>query len=156
VEKCRTRSKRTKRTMLSSALQIGALVLGSGGLLTGLIALLTLRSKTSNVDSQTGLNKAQETEVIQRASQINEQRERDRDREWERKIELVKQECNGKISELEEEVNILEIFIDSSVPWIWGAVRELRINGISYADAPSLPNIRREYRASRQRQGDQK
>lgn len=128
-----------------------SVILGVGALGSPISLLILLATRKRKIEGEIGLDKAQESEVINRAAAINQTRELERDRFWQEKLDATEARCNKQVDKLKEEVDVMEAFIDHTVPWIWGAVRNMKLRDIDYTDPPSLSDIRRQLRELRDR-----
>lgn len=125
------------------------LAFGSAGAVSVIISLylLPIRKKKAEVDVE--LTKEQKKEVAEKALALNDDRERAREEFWNKRINDAEDRFNAKFKSQEEEIEVLETYVDRMVPWTWGVIRETRLKGIEYPDPPSIADVRKELRGIR-------
>lgn len=99
---------------------IGTLILGGGGLVTGVLALLSAKTNKNKTKSETNLNIANEAHYRENIHQSREA--------------LLQKE----IILLREEVAALRTLIEKHMSWDWEVVRQLRLAGIEFREPPTL------------------
>lgn len=110
---------------------LGTLVLGGGGLITGVLALLSARANNNKTFSETSLNYANAEHSRENVHQLRESF-------WRTEMEKVHTNLENEIDELRKEVASLRILIETHVPWDWEVVRQLKLAGIDFRDPPTL------------------
>lgn len=110
---------------------LGTLVLGGGGLVTGILALFSARANKGKVNSETNLN-------IASVEESREKLHQSRELFWRNEMQQVREAFEREIQELRNEVTWLRVLIESHVPWDWEVVRLLKLAGIEYRDPPTL------------------
>jgi predicted Holliday junction resolvase-like endonuclease len=125
-------------------------ILGIGALGSpiSLVILLRQRWRKGEVEikadeMKVDLDKAQISEVANRAAAINQDREQKREEHWQSKLDKQERKLRGEIGDLRAEVNGLKSYINEHIPWDWEAVRQLRLAGIEIDNPPSLIYIRK-------------
>lgn len=106
---------------------IGTVILGSGGLITGVLALLSSKSNKNKIDSETDINIANVEQVRENLSQSRERF------------------LSEEITALKQEVGWLRLLIENHVPWDWEVVRQLKLAGIEMTNPPTLNYIKNKY-----------
>lgn len=114
---------------------ITVILFGSGGFVTGIIAILMVRANREKVVADT-----KETEM--RAIQLSDSIEADREVRWQRKIDTVQEKCDREVEELREEIGWLKLLIENHVPWDWEMQRKAIEAGIEHEPPPTLNYIK--------------
>ena len=110
---------------------IGTMVLGGGGLITGLLAMFSARANRSKTNSETNIN-------IASAEQSRENLHQSRELFWRAELEEVRKTFQSETIELRKEVTCLRMLIENHVPWDWEVVRQLKLAGFDFRDPPTL------------------
>lgn len=114
---------------------LGTIILGGGGLITGILALFSARSNKSKIDSETDIN-------VANVEQSREKLHQSRELFWRNEVEQVREAFEREIADLRNEVTWLRVLIENHVPWDWEVVRQLKLAGIDYRDPPTLNYIK--------------
>lgn len=114
---------------------VGTLILGSGGLITGVLALLSSRSSKNKIDSETQVN-------IASAAQSHEMLVESQETFWRKETEFVKEAFEVELVSLKKEVAWMRILIENHVPWDWEVVRQLKLAGIEVSNPPTLNYVK--------------
>lgn len=114
---------------------VGTVILGSGGLVTGVLALFSSKSNRNKVDSETSVNAAT-------AAQSRESLSQSREKFIQDELNSVRATLQHEISCLKQEVGWMRRLIELHVPWDWEAVRKLTLAGVDIANPPTLNYIR--------------
>lgn len=109
-------------------------MLGSGGLVTGLLALVSAKSNRGKTNSETDLNLANVQHSREKLYQSRETFLRD-------EMEKMREVFDSEIAALKEEVSALRSLIESHVPWDWEVIRQLKLAGIEVRNPPTLNYI---------------
>jgi len=117
---------------------VGTLILGSGGLITGVLALLSSRSSKNKIDSETQVN-------IASAAQSHEMLVESRETFWRKETEFAKEAFEVELVSLKKEVAWMRILIKNHVPWDWEVVRQLKLAGIEVSNPPTLNYVKGKY-----------
>lgn len=117
---------------------VGTLILGSGGLITGVLALLSSRSSKNKIDSETQVN-------IASAAQSHEMLVQSRETFWRKETEFVKEAFEVELVSLKKEVAWMRVLIENHVPWDWEVVRQLKLAGIEVSNPPTLNYVKGKY-----------
>ena len=117
---------------------VGTLILGSGGLITGVLALLSSRSSKNKIDSETQVN-------IASAAQSHEMLVESRETFWRKETEFAKEAFEVELVSLKKEVAWMRILIENHVPWDWEVVRQLKLAGIEVSNPPTLNYVKGKY-----------
>lgn len=110
---------------------LGTLILGTGGLITGALALFSARANRGKTNSETFVN-------IANAEQSRENLHQSREIFWRTEIDKMRESFEREIALLRDEVMSLRVLIESHVPWDWEVVRQLKLAGIDFRDPPTL------------------
>ena len=110
---------------------LGTIILGGGGLVTGILALFSARANKSKVNSETNLN-------IASVEASREKLHQSRELFWRTEMKQMRESFEREIQELRNEVTWLRVLIENHVPWDWEVVRLLKLAGIEYRDPPTL------------------
>ena len=110
---------------------LGTIILGGGGLITGILALFSARSNKNKLDSETDIN-------VANAAQSREKLHQSRELFLRNEVDEVRQAFEREITELRNEVTWLRVLIENHVPWDWEVVRQLKLAGIEFRDPPTL------------------
>lgn len=113
---------------------LGTLILGGGGLVTGILALFSARSSKDKLNSETKINVAN---VENSREQLHQSREIFLRTEMDKMHEVFEKE----LALLRSEVGWLRVLIENHVPWDWEVVRQLKLAGIEVRDPPTLNYI---------------
>jgi hypothetical protein len=116
---------------------LGTLILGGGGLITGLLALFSARASKNKINSETTLNFAS-------FEQSRENLHQSREIFWRSEVEKMQNSFESEVVGLREDVASLRILIENHVLWDWEVVRQLKLAGIEFRDPPSLNYIKRK------------
>lgn len=103
---------------------IGTFILGCGGLITGILALLSARANKDKINSETKIN-------LTNAEQARETMHHSRENYLHEEIILMR-----------EEITALRRLIELHVPWDWEIMRQLKLAGIEYREPPTLHYIK--------------
>lgn len=114
---------------------IGTIILGGGGLVTGILALFSARANKGKIHSETEVN-------IANAEHTRESIHHSREMFLYDEMEKVHKKLRDDIEFLREEVGVLRRLIESHVPWDWEVIRQLKLAGIDFRDPPSLNYIK--------------
>jgi hypothetical protein len=125
------------------------LLFGSAGVASVLISLYLLPQRKKRAEVDIELTKEQRKEVAEKALALNDDRERAREKFWNDKVVQMEDRFNARFKSQDEELEVLETYVDRMVPWTWGIIRETRLKGIEYPDPPSLADVRRELKGVR-------
>lgn len=117
---------------------VGTLILGSGGLITGVLALLSSRSSKNKIDSETQVN-------IASAAQSHEMLVQSQETFWRKETEFVKEAFEVELVSIKKEVAWMRILIENHVPWDWEVVRQLKLAGIEVSNPPTLNYVKGKY-----------
>ncbi len=121
---------------------IGTMLLGGGGLVTGCLSLYSIRTNLKNIDSEAGVNQATRRRIEVEAVALNEATEQRREEFWNKKLEDTKSEFNRQIHNLNEEIGWMRLLIENHVPWDWEVQRLLIKAGIEHRKPPTLQYIK--------------
>lgn len=113
---------------------LGTLILGGGGLITGLLALFSARSNRNKLNSETDINVAS-------VEQSRESLRQARETFWQNELINVRDTFEKEIATLRDEIGWLRVLIENHVPWDWEVVRQLKLAGIEVRDPPTLNYI---------------
>lgn len=116
-----------------------------GVLLAALIGLYNLRANRAKTIAETEDTKADTAQKSRAAAAFDEDREVERERRWQEKLDATESKCNATVATMRAELNIVEAYVNRSIPWMWGAVREIKLHDIEYPDPPSIADVRREF-----------
>lgn len=126
-------------------------ILGIGALGSPISLVILLRQRWRKGEGEIRLDKAQESEVVNRAAAINQDRELKREEHWQKKLDDQEHKFQGEIGELRGEMralrlesDTLKLFIHRHMPWDWEAVRKMTLASIEHTDPPSLVYIKGE------------
>lgn len=114
---------------------VSTLLLGSSGLLTGVLALLSSRSNRGKVNSETDVN-------MTNAEQSREKLYQSREEFWRNEMHCVKCELARELTELKNHIAAVHTLIETHVLWDWEVVRQLKLDGIDFRDPPTLNYIK--------------
>jgi hypothetical protein len=114
---------------------VGTLVLGGGGLITGILALFSARSNKNKVNSEVKIN-------LNTAEQIREKLYQSREEFWRSEVETLQKRFNCDLTKLRNESAYLRSLIDNHLLWDWEVVRALKLAGIELRDPPTLHYIK--------------
>lgn len=123
---------------------VGTLVLGGGGLLTGMLALFSATEGKRKTKSETKVNNAN-------AETLREKLFQTREAFWRGEVEKVKESFEKEVEELRSEVAWLRVLIEAHVPWDWEAIRQLKLSGIAFRDPPTLNYIKNKINKSEEK-----
>lgn len=116
---------------MPDATTLGTMILGTGGLITGALALFSARANRSKTTSEANLN-------IANAEQSRENLHQSREMFLRLEMENLRNNLQKEVNELRDEVISLRLLIESHVPWDWEVVRQLKLAGIDFRDPPTL------------------
>jgi len=119
-----------------SVTEIGTLILGGGGLITGLLALFSANVNKRKTNTEADVNDAN-------AANSREQLLQSREIFWRKEFETMQENFQSEIDELRTEVAWLRVLIENHVPWDWEVVRQLKLAGIEFREPPTLHYIKR-------------
>ncbi|AXH46872.1 membrane protein [Mycobacterium phage Aminay] len=114
------------------------LLLASGTLATALLGVMSYRQNRRKGDADIEHSQATTTEVVNRAAQINETREMEREKFWRSTLADTERRLEGELSNVRAELANLKNGINKHVSWDFKAIRELRLLGSDIEDPPSL------------------
>lgn len=114
---------------------LGTIILGGGGLVTGLLALFSARANRSKTDSETKVN-------IAAFEQTREALYQSREAFWRKEVNELHDSFEEEVETLRAEVAWLRILIENHVPWDWEVVRQLKLSGIDFRLPPTLNYIK--------------
>lgn len=117
---------------------LSTLILGGGGLITGILALFSARSSKDKVNSETSVN-------MSNAEASREKLYQSRETFWRDEVGSVKDSFAIEIENLKTEIAWLRALIELHVPWDWEVIRLLKLGGIDYRDPPTLNYIKSKY-----------
>lgn len=127
------------------------IILGIGALGSPISLVILLRQRWRKGEGEITLDKAQESEVVNRAAAINQTRELEREQHWQKKLDDQEHKFHGELGELRGEMrelrlesDTLKLFIHRHMPWDWEAVRKMTLAGIEHTDPPSLVYLKGE------------
>ena len=109
----------------------GTLVLGGGGLITGIIALFSARANKNKTFSETSLNYAN-------AEQSRESIHQSRELFLRQEIKQAEEKFEEEIQKLRNELTAFRVLIEAHVPWDWEIMRQLKLAGIDFREPPTL------------------
>lgn len=131
--------------------QVGLQVLlGLGSVITAILGALfwreTRRQKQADAtktEAEAGKTEEETHEIANKAAQINEIREREREQWWQRQFGALREEFETE-RELSvarfQELNALERYLGALLRYVHNLVRRLRYHGEDVEDPPSPPN----------------
>lgn len=114
---------------------LGTIILGGGGLVTGILALFSARANKGKINSETKLN-------IANVEHTREQLHQSRELFLRNEIENIRQTFDHEIEELRDQVSSLQSLIEIHVPWDWEVVRQFKLLGIDFREPPTLNYIK--------------
>lgn len=114
---------------------LGTVILGGGGLITGILALFSARANKNKTNSETDINVANVESSREQLRQL-------REAFWQNEMDKVKESFQVELSHLRDEVGWLRVLIENHVPWDWEVQRQLKLAGIEYRDPPTLNYIK--------------
>lgn len=114
---------------------VGTIILGGGGLVTGILALFSARASKGKINSETDIN-------IANVEQSREKLHQSRELFWRNEVDKVRESFEREIKELRNEVTWLRVLIENHVPWDWEVVRQLKLAGIEFRNPPTLNYIK--------------
>ena len=114
---------------------LGTIILGGGGLITGILAMFSARANKSKLNSETNIN-------IANVEHSREKLHQSRELFWRNEVDQVRLAFEREIQELRNEVTWLRVLIENHVPWDWEVVRQLKLAGIEFRNPPTLNYIK--------------
>jgi hypothetical protein len=116
--------------------EVGTLILGASGLITGLIALFSANVSKRKTNTEADVNDAT-------AANSREQLFQSRELFWRKEMQTMHETFQSEINELRTEVAWLRVLIENHVPWDWEVVRQLKLAGIDFREPPTLHYIKK-------------
>lgn len=152
---------------MTTWVQVGLqILLGASSIVTAILGALfwreTRKQKQADAhktEAEAGHTEAETLEIANKAAQINEGREREREEWWQRQFGALRQEFETE-RELSmarfQELNALERYVGVLLRYIHALIRRLRVHGEEVDDPPDPPDgtlgsIRRPEDASEER-----
>jgi hypothetical protein len=115
---------------------VGPLILGAGGLITGMVALFSVNVNKRKVHTEADVNDAT-------AANSREQLLQSREIFWRKEFDDLHKTFQSEIDELKTEVAWLRVLIENHVPWDWEVVRQLKLAGIEFREPPTLHYLKK-------------
>lgn len=134
----------------AAIIAICATIIGTGGISSVVIFLMTRKTTQDNTNAQTGLTTSQQKEVDERTANTVATRDREQELFYRSLIKETEDRCNDKVAGVQIELDVFEAFVDMMVPWSWGAIRELKLHGIEHEKPPSLADVKMRIKGATQ------
>ncbi len=116
---------------------LGTIILGTGGLITGCLALYSAKSNRNKINSEVDLN-------IISAESSHESLRQSRELFWREEMNQMRHSFEVEISQLRAELAAFRMLIEGHVPWDWEVIRQLKLAGIDHREPPTLNYIQKE------------
>ena len=120
---------------MASLSSLGTIVLGGGGLITGLLALFSARANKNKTNSEVKVN-------MSTAEQIREKLYQSREEFWRGEVDHMQKCFSCDLGKLRNESAALRALIDRHLIWDWEVVRALKLAGVEVRDPPTLHYIK--------------